>query len=253
MLYRNLGPTGLKVSVIGLGTNRFGSPNVPEEKVKDILDYAADAGLNHLDSANGYQGGKSEETIGKALRGRWDKFVLATKIYNPIGNGANDKGGSRYYIQNAVERSLQRLQSDHIDLLYMHRWDDTTPIEETLRALDDLVRAGKVRYIGSSDYSAWQLAHANLLAQVKNWTPFAVIQSEYNLLNRKMEEEVLPYCRAHDVGFVPYFPLAGGLMTLLEDIIFDSISALAYTFSQWINQSPRKRLRFFSMSPSAIC
>jgi len=114
---------------------------------------------------------------------------------------------------NAVEASLRRLGSDHIDLYYCHRWDDATPTEETLRALDDLIRAGKVRYLGCSDYAAWQLAHANLLAEFKGWTPFVVIQSEYHLLNREVEREALPYCRAHNVGFVPYFPLAGGFLS----------------------------------------
>jgi aryl-alcohol dehydrogenase-like predicted oxidoreductase len=213
MLYRNMGSAGLKVSVIGLGTNRFGSAGVPEEQVKNILDYAVDAGINMLDSANVYQGGRSEETLGKALKGRWDKFVLATKVHASIGPGPNDKGGSRYHIQNGVEASLRRLQSDHIDLYYMHNWDATVPIEETLRVLDDLIRVGKVRYLGCSNYAAWQLAQANLLAEFKGWTKFAVIQSEYHLLNRKVEVEVLPFCRATNVGFIPYFPLAGGFLS----------------------------------------
>lgn len=213
MLYRNLGLAGVKVSVIGLGTNRFGAPNVPEEKVKDILDYAVDAGINMLDSADVYQGGRSEETLGKALKGRWDKFVLATKVHASTGPGPNDRGASRYHIMNGVEASLRRLQSDHIDLYYMHNWDPAVPIDETLRALDDLVHSGKVRYLGASNYAAWQLAHSNLLAELKGWTQFAVIQAEYNLLNRKAEAEVLPYCRAMGLGFVPYFPLAGGFLT----------------------------------------
>jgi aryl-alcohol dehydrogenase-like predicted oxidoreductase len=139
--------------------------------------------------------------------------VLATKVFHPVGDGPNDRGTSRYHIFNQVETSLRRLQSDHIDLYYLHRPDPTTPIEESLRALDDLIRMGKVRYVGCSDYAAWQLAHANLLAELKGWSKFVVIQSEYNLLERKVEAEVLPYCRAHTVGFVPYFPLAGGFLT----------------------------------------
>lgn len=213
MLYRNLGASGVKVSVIGLGTNRFGSPAVPEEAVRSILDYATEAGINFIDSANAYQGGRSEETLGKALKGRWDRFVVATKVYMEVGPGPNDRGTSRYHIMNAIESSLRRLGSDHVDLYYLHRWDSGTPIEESLRALDDLIRTGKVRYIGCSDFASWQLAHANLLAEVKGWTRFAAIQSEYNLLNREVEREVLPYCRAHSVGFVPYFPLAGGFLT----------------------------------------
>jgi aryl-alcohol dehydrogenase-like predicted oxidoreductase len=116
-------------------------------------------------------------------------------------------------MMQSVEGSLRRLQADHIDLYYAHRWDDTTPIEETLRAFDDLIRAGKVRYIGASAYASWQLAHANVLAELRGWTPFVVLQSEYNLLNRNVEREVLPYCRAHRIGFVPYYPLAGGFLT----------------------------------------
>jgi aryl-alcohol dehydrogenase-like predicted oxidoreductase len=116
-------------------------------------------------------------------------------------------------MMQAVEESLRRLQTDHIDLYYCHRWDPTTPIEETLRGLDDLIRMGKVRYIGASLYASWQLAHANVLAEVRGWTRFAVLQSEYNMLKRGVEAEVLPYCRAHNVGFVPYYPLAGGFLT----------------------------------------
>lgn len=213
MIYRNLGPSGLKVSVIGLGSNRFGSEWVPEVQVNNIIDFAQEAGVNLIDSANVYQKGRSEETLGKALKGRWDKFVLATKAYFEVGPGPNDMGASRYHLMNQVEASLARLQSDHIDLYYMHRWDAGTPVEETLRALDDLIRAGKVRYLGCSDYAAWQLAQANLLAELKGWTTFVVVQSEYNLLQRGVEREVLTFCREQQVGFIPYFPLAGGFLT----------------------------------------
>jgi aryl-alcohol dehydrogenase-like predicted oxidoreductase len=151
--------------------------------------------------------------LGRALHGRWDRVVLATKFWYSVGEGPNDRGASRYHIMNAVEASLARLQSDHVDLYYVHRWDETTPIEETLRALDDLVRAGKVRYLGCSEFASWQLARANLLAEVRGWTRFAAVQSHYHLLERGVEREVLPYCRAHDVGFVPFFPLAGGFLT----------------------------------------
>ena len=213
MEYRQLGPAGVRVSVIGLGTNRFGSPSLPTEEVKNVIDQALDLGINFLDSANSYAKGRSEETIGAALKGRWDKFVLASKFFFPTGDGPNDGGTSRYHLMNAVEDSLRRLQSDHIDLYYVHRWDSRVPIEETLRGLDDLIRMGKVRYVGCSDFAAWQLAQANLLAEFRGWTPFVCIQSEYHLLNREVEREVLPYCEAHNVGFVPYFPLAGGFLT----------------------------------------
>jgi 1-deoxyxylulose-5-phosphate synthase len=213
MEYRKLGNSGVHVSVIGLGTNRFGSAMLPHKEVSRILDAALDHGINHIDTADSYQDGRSEETLGAALKGRWDRFVVASKFYFPVGQGPNDRGTSRYHIMNAVEASLRRLQSDHIDLYYVHRWDPDTPIEETLRALDDLMRMGKIRYVGVSDFASWQLARANLLAGVRGWTPIAVIQSEYSLLERSVEREVLPYCRAHGVGFVPYYPLAGGFLT----------------------------------------
>ena len=213
MQYRQLGSSGVRVSAIGLGTNRFGSPAVPQDQVTSIIDAAVDLGINFIDSSNSYQGGRSEETLGNALKGRRDRFVLATKFFFPTGEGTNDRGTSRYHLMNAVEESLRRLQSDHIDVYYIHRWDDATPIEETLRALDDLIRQGKVRYIGASDFASWQLAHANVLAEFRGWTAFAVLQSHYHMLEREVEREVLPYCLAHGVGFVPYFPLAGGFLT----------------------------------------
>jgi aryl-alcohol dehydrogenase-like predicted oxidoreductase len=213
MEYRKLGSAGVRVSVIGLGTNRFGSEAVPQAQVNNIIDAALDVGINLIDTANMYQKGKSERTLGQALKGRWDRFVVATKFWYPVGEGPNDRGASRYHMMNAVEASLDRLQTDHIDLYYVHRWDEHTPIEETLRGLDDLIRAGKVRYLGASEFASWQLAHANLLAEVRGWTRFAALQSHYHMLERGVEREVLPYCRAHDVGFVPFFPLAGGFLT----------------------------------------
>jgi len=211
--YRQLGASGVRVSTIGLGTNRFGSPSVPQARVNDLIDAALDTGINFIDSSNNYQGSRSEKTLGNALKGRRDRVVLATKFFFPTGEGTNDRGTSRYHLMYAVEGSLSRLESDHIDLYYVHRWDDATPIEETLRALDDLIRQGKVRYIGASDFASWQLAHANVLAEVRGWTSFVVVQSQYHMLEREVEREVLPYCRAHGVGFVPYYPLAGGFLT----------------------------------------
>jgi aryl-alcohol dehydrogenase-like predicted oxidoreductase len=213
MEYRQLGRSGVRVSVIGLGTNRFGSPFLLQEGVNNIIDAALDLGINLIDTSNSYQEGRSEEMLGQALKGRWDRFVVATKFYFPAGDGPNDRGASRYHMLHAIEASLRRLQSDHIDLYYVHRWDETTPIEETLRGLDDLIHQGKVRYVGASAFASWQLAHANLLAEVRGWTPFVVLQSHYHMLERDVEREVLPYCRAHQVGFIPYFPLAGGFLT----------------------------------------
>jgi aryl-alcohol dehydrogenase-like predicted oxidoreductase len=213
MEYRQLGSAGVRVSAIGLGTNRFGTDALPQKEVNNLIDAALDLGVNHIDTADVYVGGRSEETLGQALKGRWDRFFLATKFMNPTGEGPNDRGASRYHIANAVEASLRRLGSDHIDLYYVHRWDADTPIAETLRALDDLIHAGKVRYVGASSFASWQLAHANLLAEVRGWTPFVALQSHYHMLERTVEREELPYCRAHGVGFVPYFPLAGGFLT----------------------------------------
>jgi len=213
MEYRQLGNAGVRVSVVGLGANRFGSADVPQPVVDKIINAALDAGVNFIDTANGYNDGRSEETLGSALKGQMDKVVMATKFNFPRKTSANSWGASRYQMMQAIEKSLHGLQTDHIDLYYCHRWDDTTPIEETLRGLDDLIRMGKICYIGASAYASWQLAHANVLAELKGWTRFVVLQSEYNMLRRGVEREVLPYCRAHKVGFVPYYPLAGGFLT----------------------------------------
>jgi aryl-alcohol dehydrogenase-like predicted oxidoreductase len=212
MKFRQMGSSGLRVSVIGLGTNRFGQ-QVEQAEVNRIMDVAIERGLNFIDTADVYTKGNSESSLGVALKGKWDKVVLATKGFNATGEGTNDRGSSRYHLLNAVENSLRRLQSDHIDLYQMHRWDDSTPIQETMRTLEDLVRSGKVRYIGASQYAAWQLAKANMLAEMRHWTAFATIQSHYHMLEREVEKEVLPYCREDNIGFIPYFPLAGGFLT----------------------------------------
>lgn len=212
MEYRQLGNSGVRVSVIGLGTNQFGGP-LDQQEVHNVIDAALGLGINFIDTADVYQNGRSETALGHALKGKWDRFVVATKVYFKTGEGPNDYGTSRYHIMNGVEASLRRLQTDHIDLYQMHRWDDKTPIAETMRTLDDLVRSGKVRYIGASEYAAWQLAKANLLAEFQGWSPFVTVQSHYHLLEREVEKEVIPYCQAHGVGFIPYFPLAGGFLT----------------------------------------
>jgi aryl-alcohol dehydrogenase-like predicted oxidoreductase len=186
---------------------------VDQQGVNDIIDACVDLGINLIDTADVYQQGRSETTLGHALKGRWDKFVVATKVHIKTGEGVNDSGSSRYHIMNGVEASLRRLQTDHIDLYQLHRWDEQTPIEESLRALDDLIRSGKVRYVGASNFSAWQLARSNLLAEVKDWSAFVSIQNHYHMLERDLEREMLPYCDAYKVGILPYFPLAGGFLT----------------------------------------
>ena len=213
MEYRQLGSSGVRVSVIGLGTNRFGSARVPQTEVSSIIDAALDPRHQPYRHCQSLPGRPVRGGIGPCTAGRRDRFVVASKFTMPVGDGPNDWGASRYHMMNAVEGSLRRLQSDHIDLYYVHRWDPQTPLEETLRALDDLVRMGKICYVGVSTFSSWQLAQANLLSEVRGWTPVVVIQSEYNLLRREPERDVLPYCAAHKVGFVPYYPLAGGYLT----------------------------------------
>ena len=170
MEYRQLGHSGVRVSVVGLGANRFGSPEVPQAAVNKILDASLDSGVNFIDTANVYNEGRSEETLGNALNGRMDRVVLATKFSFPRKTSANSWGASRYHMLQTVEQSLRRLRTENIALYYCHRWDDTTPIEETLRALDDLIRMGKICYIGASAYASWQLAHANVLAELKAGT-----------------------------------------------------------------------------------
>jgi aryl-alcohol dehydrogenase-like predicted oxidoreductase len=213
MEYRQLGRAGVRVSVIGLGTNRLGNERIPQPVVDRMIDCAQDLGINHIDTANIYTRGQSEITLGKALKDRWQRFFLATKFRSEIGQGPNDRGASRYHMLNAVEDSLRRLQTDHIDLYYVHSYDETTPIDETLRALDDLVHQGKVRYIGASNFASWQIAYANLLAELRGWSQFVALQNEYHLFERAPEREELPYCKEHGVGFIPYFPLAGGFLT----------------------------------------
>jgi len=212
MEYRQMGNTGIRVSVIGMGTNQFGR-KVSQEMVHDVIDASIDLGINFIDTADVYTGGDSETTLGHALKGKWDKFVVATKGYNAMGDGTNDKGASRYHLQNAVEASLRRLQTDCIDLYQLHRWDVNTPIHETMRTLDDLVSSGKIRYIGASAYASWQLAKANLLANMRGWEKFVTVQSHYHMLERDVEKEVIPYCIEDNIGFIPYFPLAGGFLT----------------------------------------
>ena len=212
MEYRNLGKAGVKVSAIGIGCNQFGG-KVDAAGTKAVVHCALDEGINFFDTANVYSSGTSEEFVGAALEGQRDRVVLATKGRFKMGEGPNDIGASRYHIMSAVEASLRRLRTDHIDLYQIHAWDESVPVAEMMRALDDLVRAGKVRYIGASQFSAWQLAHCNTFAEMMGWEQFVTIQTHYNLFERDAERELLPYCAWSNVGILPYFPLAGGLLT----------------------------------------
>lgn len=212
MEYRRLGSSGLKVSAIGLGTNQFGG-KVDLENTKNIISAALEAGINFFDTADIYQKGRSEEFIGQALKGRRNEAIIATKVRHKMGEKPNDKGASRQHILEGVHASLSRLETDYIDLYQIHTWDDETPIEETMRTLEDLLRSGKVRYIGASNFTAWQLTWANAVAKERGWTPFVSIQPHYHLFMREIEQEMLPACQYFNIGVLPYFPLAGGFLT----------------------------------------
>lgn len=219
MEYINLGKTGLKVSRICLGMMTYGTPEwrdwvLDEESSRPIIRRAVELGINFFDTANAYSLGVSEEVTGRALRDftRREEVVIATKVYFPTGDGPNQGGLSRKHIMHAVEDSLRRLGTDYIDLYQIHRWDDTTPIEETLEALHDLVKSGKVRYIGASSMYAWQFAQSLYLADLNGWTRFVSMQNHYNLVYREEEREMLPLCRAEEIGVIPWSPLARGFL-----------------------------------------
>lgn len=212
MEYRRLGASGLKVSALGLGGNTFGR-HVDAAGTARIVATALDQGVNFFDTADVYSQGVSETYLGAALTGKREQAVIATKVHGAMGSGPNERGSSRAHILAGVEASLTRLNTDYIDLLQLHAWDADTPLEETLRALEDLVRAGKVRYIGCSNFSAWQMTWGLWLADRRGWASFVSNQSRYSLLSREVERELIPACRAIGIGFIPYFPLAGGMLT----------------------------------------
>ncbi len=212
MQYRQLGSTGLRVSTVGLGTNNFGF-RMDEESSIRVAKFAVDQGINFFDTANMYGRGLSEERIGKALKGIRKDIIIGTKVGMAMGDGTNDIGASRYHIMQQVEDSLRLLQTDYIDLYQIHRPDPNTPIEETLRTLDDLVHQGKVRYIGGSNYNGWQTAEAVLKARSLGLAEFVTMQPEYNMLNRSIETELLPFCDKYNIGILPYYPLASGFLT----------------------------------------
>jgi aryl-alcohol dehydrogenase-like predicted oxidoreductase len=213
MEYRNLGPTGLKVSVVGIGCNNFGR-RCDAATTKDVVEAALDNGVNFFDTADVYGTGQSEEFLGKAIKGRdRTQVIVATKFGSPMGEGSLNRGASRRYIMNAVDASLKRLGTDYIDLYQQHVPDPSTPIEETLRALDDVIRAGKVRYVGNSNFSGWQIADANWTARHNGLNAFVTAQNLYSLMDRRVEREVVPSCQQFGLGILPYFPLASGLLT----------------------------------------
>ena len=212
MKYRQLGRSGLRVSEICLCTMTFGH-GTDEGEAERIVDRAIDAGINFFDTANSYADAQSEIFLGKALKGRRRDAVVATKFYNPMGPGPNDSGMSRYHIMNTIEDSLQRLQMDHVDLFYIHHVDQQTPLEEMLRALDDLVRQGKVRYIACSNYEAWRLMEALWISDSKGLERFVCYQPQYSLLVRDIEIDLIPACLYKGLGVVTWSPLGGGFLS----------------------------------------
>ena len=208
-----LGRSGLRVSVVGLGCNNFGQ-RCDQAQTRAVVAKALDLGVTLFDTADVYGGGGvSEEYLGKALESRRGEVVLATKFGMPMGEGPLRRGGSRRWMMQAAENSLRRLGTDYIDLYQIHFPDAGTPIEETLRALDDLVRQGKVRYVGCSNFAGWQVVEAAWTARTAGLAQFVSAQNFYNLLERNVERELVPACNAHGLGVLPYFPLASGLLT----------------------------------------
>jgi aryl-alcohol dehydrogenase-like predicted oxidoreductase len=212
MEYRRLGASGLKVSEVGLGCNNFGM-RIEQAETDAVVGAALDAGINFFDTADIYGGKRSEVMLGQALGARRPDIVLASKFAMPTGPDHDQRGGSRRYVIKAAEDSLKRLGTDYIDLYQMHQPDPDTPIEETLRALDDLVTAGKVRYIGNSNFAGWQIADADWIARGQHFNRFISAQNNYSLLERKVEAEVIPACERFGLGMLPFFPLASGLLT----------------------------------------
>jgi aryl-alcohol dehydrogenase-like predicted oxidoreductase len=225
MRYGRLGSSGLKVSRICLGMMSYGDPaerqwHLREDAAEPIVRLAVEAGVTFYDTADMYSDGASEEITGRLLGKlfpRRDDYVLATKLYFPMGSGPNDQGLSRKHIMSSIDASLRRLGTDHVDLYQIHRWDPETPIEETMAALHDVVRAGKARYIGASSMYAWQFAKAQHVAQTAGWTRFVSMQNHYNLVYREEEREMIPLCLDQGVGVIPWSPLARGFLTGTRD------------------------------------
>ena len=212
MEYRRLGKSGLKVSEICLGTMTFGH-GADEAETNRMIHLAWDAGVNFFDTANSYADGESEILLGKALKGRRRDAVIATKFFNPMGPGPNDSGMSRVHIMQAIDDSLERLQMDYVDVYFIHHVDTQTPLEEMLRALDDLVRQGKVRYTACSNYEAWRLSEALWLSDSLSLERFVCYQPQYSLVVRDIEQELVPLCEHKGLGIVVWSPLAGGFLS----------------------------------------
>jgi aryl-alcohol dehydrogenase-like predicted oxidoreductase len=213
MEYRVLGRTGVRVSALALGTANFADPT-PEDEARQILERAVDAGINLIDTGDSYANGEAERIIGRTLKGSGlrQQVLLATKVFPPTGPGPNERGNSRLHVMQACEDSLQRLQTDTIDLYFIHRFDADTPQEETLAALDDLVRSGKVRYVACSTHPAWRVMEALAISDRRGYARYCCEQSPYNLLDRRIENELVPLCLEHGLGLFPWSPIAQGVL-----------------------------------------
>lgn len=212
MQYRRLGRTGLKVSSLCLGTNMFGG-YMDEAAAVRVMDAGREKGINFVDTSDSYSRGASETMVGVGIRSARSHWIVGTKVFSPMGEGPNDRGASRKHIMDGVEASLRRLGTDYIDLYQIHYWDPETPLEETMRTLDDLVSQGKVRYVGCSNYSGWQLMKALSVSERNGFIRYESVQPAYNLLNRAIEAELLPTCADQGVGVTPYQVLMGGMLT----------------------------------------
>jgi len=212
MKYVPFGTTGIKVSQLCYGTMSFGG-DADEAMSGKLYKACRDAGINFFDTANSYSLGRSEEILGKLIKGERDNLVITSKAFNPMSDDVNDRGTNRRNLALAVEKSLKRLGTDRLDVLFMHMWDPETPIEETLRALEKLVADGKVLYLGASNYAAWQIAKALGISDKRGWPRFEVLQPMYNLVKRQVETEILPLAQSEGLAVMPYSPLGGGLLT----------------------------------------
>jgi aryl-alcohol dehydrogenase-like predicted oxidoreductase len=212
MQYKNLGNTGVKVSSLCLGTMTFGQ--VADQKTSAaIFHRCQEAGINFFDCANGYANGRSEEILGALIADCRDEVVITSKFWFPTGEDVNARGASRYHIRQAIEDSLRRLNTDRIDIYFIHHFEESTPLEETLRTFDDLVRQGKILYPAVSNFAAWQIAKALGISAARGWPRFEVVQPMYNLVKRQAEVEILPMAQSENLGVIPYSPLGGGLLT----------------------------------------
>ena len=212
MQYRNMGASGLKVSPLCFGTMTFGEA-ADESTSKELYQHCRDAGINFFDCANVYAKGESERILGRLIRAHREEVVIATKAYFPVSKDVNGRGVSRFHLTKALDASLQRLQTDYIDVYYLHHFDEGTPLEESLSTLNDFVRQGKVLYLGLSNFAAWQIMKSIGITQLRNFERIACIQPMYNLVKRQCESEILPMAQSEGLGVFPYSPLGGGLLT----------------------------------------